>query len=327
LTVEKPGIKGDHRAGVLLGSGPAGVVAALILRGLRAPKIDRSCRGDPPDVLLRFSYPDGRAVDASLVDFDCPRGSREVAQSAAIFFGNDARTADASLTNFLIPDASAYTVRKPPTVPDLFGYSLAKTIEVARTAGFGVDASEETDAGFAPEVVMLQYPPAGTGDIGNGIDLMLSVPPSRPCRANDLALVYDGYQGATGNFAGSISIWDVSARFCQLEAPLTLVGTDASGRAVTRALKYDVEPQTVLSPHARPQAPGGPSVGEFVSEVGFVTPTTPNCPAGQTATTTPTRWRLSLLGGSLSVVNAGGLSGSAFPVDCDGRIATLGPAA
>ncbi|HTW10248.1 MAG TPA: hypothetical protein VME46_22280 [Acidimicrobiales bacterium] len=60
----------------------------------------------------------------------------------------------------------------------------------------------------------MQFPPAGMGDIGNEVDLVLSAPPSSPYVAADLALVYGGFQGATGNLVGNICIWDISHRYC-----------------------------------------------------------------------------------------------------------------
>ena len=222
-------------------------------------------------------------------------------------------------------DAGAYGLPRPPATPELFGYTVAKATEKAHRSGFVAEfGGEAVDGAYPPGVVLLQFPPAGTGDIGNEVDLVLSVPPSSPCVAADLALVYGGQQGATGNLVGNISMWDISHQYCLVVGPLGLVGTDASGRAVTRALVYHVSPGMVLSPGAHPRGPGSVlPIDELVAGLAFATPTAANCLSAGTGTR-PARWRLSLPGGDVTVANAGGLNG-AFIVDCNGSLGPFGP--
>jgi len=314
----------DAGDGVVLGPGPAGVVASLIAGSAPAAKEERRCARRPPDVLLRFVYSSGSQVDAGLVDPGCSPGSLNSLNSGVVFFGSEARSLDPGLTGTLVADAGAYGLPRPPTTLDLFGYTVAGATEKAHSSGFVAEfGGEEVDGAYPPGVVLLQFPPAGTGDIGNEVDLVLSVPPSLPCVAADLALVYGGQQGATGNLVGNISIWDISHQYCLLAGPLGLVGTDASGRAVTRAVVYDVSPGMVLSPGAQPRGPGSSlPIDELVAGLAFATPTAANCQGAGTGTR-PARWRLSLPGGHVSVANAGGLNG-AFVVDCNGSLGPFG---
>jgi hypothetical protein len=315
---------GKSGGGVLLGPGPAAVVASLIASAPAATKAQRRCAEGPPDVLLRFSYLGGREVDAGLVDFDCPRGTFTSLSRAVVFFASQARSIDPALSSTLVADAGASGLPRPPVTPDLFGYTVAKATEEAHISGFVAEfGGEEVDAKFAPEVVLMQFPPAGMGDIGNELELTLSVPLSEPCPAVDLALIYDGFQGATGNYVGDITIWDVSSRYCRLKGPMELVGTDASGRLVTRSIDYAVQPGMVLSPGAHPVGVGpAPPVGELVAGLSFSTPTAANCPGAATGTI-PARWRLSFPQGAVTVTNAGGLHGP-FVVDCNGSIGRFG---
>ena len=63
-------LKGGDNAGngVVLGPGPAGVVASLIVGSPPAAKAERRCAQRPPEVLLRFVYRSGAVVDAGLVE-------------------------------------------------------------------------------------------------------------------------------------------------------------------------------------------------------------------------------------------------------------------
>ena len=104
---------------------------------------------------------------------------------------------------------------------------------------------------------------------------------------------------------------------------MRLVGTDPSGRALTRALVYDVSHGMVLSPEAHPRGPGSVlPIDELVAGLAFATPTAANCLSAGTGTR-PAKWQLSLPGGDLTVANAGGLNG-AFIVDC-GSLGPFGP--
>ena len=319
-------LKGGDNAGngVVLGAGPAGVVATLIVGSPPAAKAERRCAQRPPEVLLRFVYRSGAVVDAGLVEPGCPPGSVNSLDSGVVFFGSKARSLDPGLTSTLVADAGAYGRPRPPATPELFGYTVAKATEKAHRSGFVAEfGGEAVDGAYPPGVVLLQFPPAGTGDIGNEVDLVLSVPPSSPCVPADLALVYGGQQGATGNLVGNISMWDISHQYCLLVGPLRLVGTDPSGRALTRALVYDVSPGMVLSPEAHPRGPGSVlPIDELVAGLAFATPTAANCLSAGTGTR-PAKWQLSLPGGDLTVANAGGLNG-AFIVDC-GSLGPFGP--
>ncbi len=317
-------LKGGSRQGVVLGPGPASVVAALIAQAPPATSDERRCANEPPDVLLRFAYPGGSSVDVGLVDFDCPPRTALALGRGTVFDRHQARSIDAGLASTLAADASVYGIPRPPATPDLFGDDVAEASEKAHKSGFVAEfGGEEVYADFAPERVLLQFPPAGMGDIGNEVALTLSVPQSRPCTATDVALVYNGFQGVTGNLVGSISIWDVSHRYCRLAGPLQLAGTGPSGRAVTKAVTYSVGPGIVLSPVADPQRPGTLlPVSELVAGLSFATPTAANCQAS--AVITPNEWSLSIAGGAATVANTGGLHG-AFTVGCNGRIGAFGP--
>ncbi|MHB8512111.1 MAG: hypothetical protein ACYDCC_07995 [Actinomycetota bacterium] len=194
-----------------------------------------------PEVLLRFSYKDDGVTDAEMIDYGCPH--------AIVFIGGQARPINKDLAELLSFDnSSAWTKRPATDAPDLFGLKASDANAVARKHGFYLESSGELiDQELPDDSVLLQGPAAGYGGIGNQIDILIAVHEAPTCSFDQLA--FDWYEGGygAGNDFGTIDIRDVSSQTCTLRGPITVTGLDAKGTPDTSTLKYDVQPDLVLS--------------------------------------------------------------------------------
>jgi len=262
-----------------------------------------------------FNYPRHADVDVAVMDLGCP-SSRP--SSAVVFFGRDSHAIDPGLDSTLVADAGSYGVPRPPVTPDVFGETAAQATKTASAHGFALAfGGEEVDRLYPPGTVLLQFPPAGMGDIGNQVDVILSAPISPPCTPADLDLSYEGYQGAAGSYAASFLVRNVSASSCRLAGPMKLTGTEKSGHPVTGTAELTAPVGSVLSAGATPWLAGSsPPVGDVFGTLAVSSPD--YCPGH---TVVPALWRFSVGGGTLNVANS--LLGKAFPT-CGGALSAFG---
>jgi hypothetical protein len=267
-----------------------------------------------------FNYQRHADVDVAVVDFGCPssRSSSPAASPAVVFFGQYSRAIGPGLDSTLVADAGSYGVPRPPVTPDVFDETAAQATKTASAHAFALAfGGEEVDPLYAAGTVLLQFPPAGMGDIGNQVDVILSAPISPPCTAADLVLSYEGYQGAAGSYAAGFLVRNVSARSCLLAGPMKLTGTDLSGHPATGTAELTAPAGSVLSAGAAPWPPGGsPPVGDVFGTLAVSSPD--YCPGRAVV---PALWRLSVGRGTLGVANS--LRGKAFPT-CGGALSTFG---
>lgn len=295
--------KARPATGVDLSTRAAGTVVVLLDGAPMRPQPRRACPGAPLEVLLELGYRAGPPRDA-LVQMGCPSwgASWTPFTPALAWFGGRAHSVDANVSNMLLADATSYGLPRQPLTPDLVGDSAPVAARAAAakgfTAGFG---GEEVDGSLPPGTVLLQYPPVGMGDIGTGVEVIISAPVAPPCKAAQLALSFGGVQGATGNLVATLAVRNVSPSACELVGPLLVAGVDSSGQAVTSSVPYRVPPAAVLSPRARSLSSfglAGPPLGEVYASFSV---SSPSYCSGKTVQ--PTEWRVVAGGGALTVAN------------------------
>jgi hypothetical protein len=92
--------------------------------------------------------------------------------------------------------------------------------------------------------------------VGNQIDVIVDAHPAPPCTSGALGLAYlEGGEG-DGSDLGTIIITDLGAEACQLSGPITLVGVDAGGQAVTQSVTYPVAAELILTADTPPNTAG-----------------------------------------------------------------------
>lgn len=320
-------IKGRPADGVGFGPGPAAALVSIFNSLPPATPAQNACGGSAPTAVVQFDYPSKKVLEAALVGSGCPATEPSTAapSSAVLFFDHQGRSADGDLEGILVADAGIFAVRRPPVTPDVFGDTVDQAERLVTAHKFTLTfGGEEVGTSFATGIVLLQFPPAGMGDIGNGVEVMLAEPLSPPCTARDLAFSYVGYQGAVGNFAAGFFLRDISAHYCTLVAPLALAGVSQSGRPVTDIVSFTAPVPAVLTPRAA-SVPIGTvfPVGEVVANLAVMTPD--YCPG---RTVVPARWRLSVGAQALFVANSAprnGLpqAGKRFPA-CGRALASFG---
>lgn len=207
-----------------------------------------------PDVLLRFEFrgapKEDEDVEVSSVGCDHPTASVE------------GRTwlISPTLADFLSADAIAPGAKgNPPPVPNVTGLSLAEASDIITRAGMTIYPSDRvTDPLLSPDTVVLQDPPAGAGMIGSGteVDVLLSQQPAPACSAAQLAFDYHGVQYGTGDAFSDLDVRDTGATPCTLTGPISVVGVDIGGHAVTNHLSFSVARDLVLTARASARAPG-----------------------------------------------------------------------
>ena len=87
--------------------------------------------------------------------------------------------------------------------------------------------------------------------------MLLSQQPAPACSLGQLAFDYHGVQYGTGNAFSDLDVRDIAATPCTLTGPISVVGIDAGGRAVTNRLSLPVAGDLILTAHAAPRALDG----------------------------------------------------------------------
>ena len=144
-----------------------------------------------------------------------------------------------------------------------------------------------------------------------------------------------------GYDAGTIVIWDRSARACRLAAPLRLAGLDRHGHQVTNSIRYGVAGDAMLTARGiRPDQQGSGKPGERIASVHVNAEYRDDPVTGGLFTAhqvEPATWRLWLPSGtSITAPNANprgrNITGDNGLTTCRGRLAqafspvTVGPA-
>ena len=225
------------------------VGAQILAEILNAAPIGAAACADKPDAVLRFSYPDGTTSDVEVADLGCNQPTASA--------GGQVRMLESAVGEYLGVDAGAAGLPGDP-VPDLTGLSLTQATEVARGAGFSVAiGGRTTDPLVATDTVVLQYPPGGTGIIGNTIDLLLSQQPAPACTVSQLAIDYRGLSYGTGQNFATLDIRDTSSKPCTLTGLIEVVGRNAAGHQDTNLQTFPVTPGLVLTAHTVKIDPAG----------------------------------------------------------------------
>lgn len=218
-----------------------------------APQGTATCQYKP-DVLLRFEF---RGVPTHYEDLELSTVGCDHPIATA---GGHSWLIPQTLADFL-SDAVATGVKTiPPAVPDVTGLSLAEATEILARAGLTITPDERvTDPLLAPDTVVLQDPPAGPGMTWSGteVDVLLSQLPAPACSLGQLAFDYHGVQYGTGNAFSDLDVRDIAATPCTLTGPISVIGVDAGGHAVTNRLAFPVAADLVLTADAPPRAADG----------------------------------------------------------------------
>jgi hypothetical protein len=279
-----------------------------------------------PDVLLRFEFRGAPTrdedVEVSSVGCDHPIAS----------VGGHTWLIPQPLADFLSTDIATGAKATPPPVPDVTGLSLAQATEVLARAGLTITPDERvTDPLLTPDTVVLQDPPAGPGMSWSGteVDVLLSQQPAPPCSLSQLAFDYHGVQYGTGNAFSDLDVRNIAATPCTLTGPISVVGVDAGGHAVTNRLTLPVAADLVLTAHAPPRAVDGSAAKNVV--MAWI-PLEANVRDGPDANgscadhlVTPRTWSVTVAGKESAVANGAGASEPPMSA-CQGRLnVTLPP--
>jgi hypothetical protein len=271
--------------GVVEGASAADALA-LLLRNSPPAGSGLQCGQLTPGVLLSFHYRSGPDVDVPLITYGCPQ--------PVAYVDGTARALDNALAQLLLANAGSYGVPGQP-VPNIVG--LPVNDASLRSAGYTIATDgEEIDAAVPAGTVLAQDPPAGSGDIGNRIEVITATRQARPCTSRDLSLTYQGAGPSEGNDFGNIEMLDRSSVPCELTGPITVTGVGKTGRVDTDRLSYSVTSALILRPGA--SAAMLQLGADYRDDVAG-----PNGMCVQNRVV-PSRWRLGLLGGTLTVANA-----------------------
>jgi hypothetical protein len=165
--------------GVVEGASAADALA-LLLRNSPPAGSGLQCGQLTPGVLLSFHYRSGPDVDVPLITYGCPQ--------PVAYVDGTARALDNALAQLLLANAGSYGVPGQP-VPNIVG--LPVNDASLRSAGYTIATDgEEIDAAVPAGTVLAQDPPAGSGDIGNQIEVITATRQARPCTSRDLSLTW-----------------------------------------------------------------------------------------------------------------------------------------
>lgn len=263
-----------------------------------------------PDVLLRFEFTGApnrdEDVEVNTVGCDHPIAS----------FDGHTWLLPQALAEFLSFDAIAPAEKgNVPPVPNVTGLSLAEAAQIITRAGMTIYSDNRvTDRLLSPDTVVMQDPPAGAGMIGNGteVDVLLSQQPAPVCSLGQLAFDYHGVQYGTGNAFSDLDVRDIAATPCTLTGPISVVGIDAGGRAVTNRLSLPVSGELILTAHAAPRALDGSTASDVV--MAWI-PLQADVRDGPDANgscvdhlVTPAKWLVTVADGQRAVPNGAGAS-------------------
>lgn len=225
-------------------------------------------------------------------------------------------------TTAMIPPLPGTTA----TIPQLVGMSATAAGKAAAAAGITADIISETITRSSPPGTVTAETPSG-GIVGTAVSLTIAVPPAAPCIAAQLGLTYLGGGASAGSDAAGIALRDTSPAWCELAGPVSVIGLDASGHAVTSRLSAPVQQLLVLSPQAPPPPHGqSPPVGTVYAEIG-ISAAYRDLPTGMCTPeqVIPSQWQVALPDGATATVANHDASALPFPglVTCRGQ---LGPA-
>ena len=163
--------------------------------------------------------------------------------------GRADRSLNSTLASFLATDTIAYGLPGDP-VPDLTGLTTAHARTAATRSGYTFAVSDRvTDPQLAAGTVILQDPPAGTGIIGNEIDVLITQQPTPICQPGQLTVDYRGDGHGAGKEFANFFIRDTSRSACTLLGPVAVIGVNAAGHPVTDRETYPVGADVELSPN------------------------------------------------------------------------------
>jgi PASTA domain len=206
-----------------------------------------------PDVLLRFQFRSAaprRDEDVEISSVGCDHPIASVAGHTWLL--------PQTLADFLSADAIAPGAKgSAPPIPDVTGLSLAEATQIITRAGMTIASGDRvTDPLLSAGTVVLQDPPSGAGMIGSTteVDVLLSQEPAPACSASQLAFDYHGVQYGTGDAFSDLDVRDTAATPCTLTGPMSVVGLDTAGRAVTNRLTFTVAPDLILTARAPARA-------------------------------------------------------------------------
>jgi hypothetical protein len=301
-------------ASVWQGRAEAQHLARLLLATPVDDALGQQCADRKPSVLLRF------AVANSVVDVPVVDCSKSIA-----YVDGRGHVLDKSTHADL--SASAKTSQVPRlVVPDLVGNTFDAARATAHQAHFVLRVTGQQVSTTSPEgVVLRQSPAAGAQDSSSGeIDVVVSVGPApAPCVASNLAADYRNTGGATGTHLAAIVIRNVGSSRCQLTAPVSVVGINASRVPVTTRVSFTVEPSVILTPTAV-GAPKAVVANVVLGARPLDGAGGSNCPRS----VTPELWKLSIGGGTLTVRNHDNVTtdplGTAGLSSCNGTFTAEG---
>jgi hypothetical protein len=283
---------------VVIGRVGAGILAEILDA---APAGDTACTSKP-DALLRFNYADGTTADVEVSYLGC--------DPPTAAGGGQVRLLDSGVAKYL-ETAAVSGGLLGNSVPDLTGLSLTEATALASGAGLSVAiGGRTTDTLVAPDTVILQYPPGGTGIIGNTVDLLLSQQPEAACMVSQLAIDYRAPSYRTGRDFATLDVRDISAKPCTLAGPIEVVGRNAAGNQDTNLQTFPVTPGLVLTPTTpKVDATGVVAPGASIAWVPLHA-SVRDGPDGNGSCAyhlvIPATWAVSLAGGTKVVPNGGG---------------------
>jgi PASTA domain-containing protein len=235
LRICHPGIVRGRGQSVVLSGNDANNIGKLLDL---APAGTANC-AYKPDVVLRFAYDDGTEEDVEVATVGCDQ--------PAVFVGGRTWLITQTLADYLASGAIAPGLPSNP-VPDVTALSLAEATAIITKAGLTIrSGGYVTDPLLSADTVVLQDPPGGTGIIGSEVYVLLSQQPARDCSAAQLAVDYHGLSYGTGEAFSDLDVRDTADTPCTLTGPISVVGLDAAGHAVTNQLTFTVVPDLILT--------------------------------------------------------------------------------
>jgi hypothetical protein len=278
----------------------------------RQPSARRSCRPSAvPNAshlegmqnALLFAYPDGRT-------FALDWGGR----CSAVAAPGD-RTIKPSF------QASAELVALQPPAPGLPGRIVAArdvvglTVAQARQRGTHVSVTAElSDPNAALGTVLTQAPTAGAHTMrGDGYEVVVAVRRERACLPADLSIGALGGGGAgAGTAFGSLTVRDVHAAACVIRGPLRISALGSDGEELS---------SNVIAVHG---VASGSLVLSTEGLTALVELSSTNFAGNCTGpTTVPSRWRVELSTGEVTVPNVT-RHRAPYVIVCDGKVG-VGP--
>jgi hypothetical protein len=289
-------------AGVTLAASTARTISTLLADETPAGATVLRCVDAPPDVLLRFEYPNAAPVVVAMVDQKpCPTDLVYVRRHSYVISSN--------LAGYLFFDASAGDVGTSGPRLDLEGMSVDSARRLARRnhVELVVDG-EERDPAVPVGTVLLQSPAPNVGEDAGQLEVLIATRDEPTCAPAQLTLDYYGGGMGAGSDFGTIRIRDTSRLACRVSGPIELQGVDGTGQTDTQELTYSVGANLDLTPDAAhvpdgQSPPPGTVIGAVLISAEYRDD--PSSPDGSCAahTIVPATWRLTIGTAVLTVGN------------------------